>query len=113
MTRDWSLLVSDQDILDLVSASNTVTIYPLAGRFVAIHDAIEKNDIGAIDKIEKESRAAGFRKVVAGIKRGLAKGDAWSARYTARAVSSRGLPSHPRLLRGTGCIRGAVRTLEH
>src|SRR5262249_43518988 len=67
MTRDWSLLVKDQDILDLVGTCNAHTLYPLAARFVAIEDAIKKNDIGAISKIEKESRAAGFRKVVAAI----------------------------------------------
>jgi hypothetical protein len=86
MTRDWSLLVKDQNILDLVGTCNALTLYPLAARFVAIDDAIKKNDIGAISKIEKQSRAAGFRKVVAAIKRGLAEGDAWSARHTARAV---------------------------
>lgn len=86
MTRDWSLLVSDQDILDLVGASNTHTLYPLAARFIAIHDAIKRNDPGAIDKIAKESRAAGFRKVVSAIRQGLAEGNAWSARYTARTV---------------------------
>jgi hypothetical protein len=86
MTRDFGLLVRDRDILDLVGGSNSVTLYPLAARFVAIHDAIMENDIGAISKIEKESRAAGFRQVVAAIKRGLAEGKAWSARYTARGV---------------------------
>jgi hypothetical protein len=84
--RDWGLLVKDQDILDLVGTCNAHTLYPLAARFVRVLDAIKKNDIGAISKIERESRAATFRKVVAAIKRGLAEGDAWSARHTARAV---------------------------
>lgn len=86
MTRDWGLLVKDQDILDLVGTCNAHTIYPLAAKFVRILGAIKKNDIGAISKIERESRAAAFRKVVAAIKRGLAEGDAWSARHTARVV---------------------------
>jgi hypothetical protein len=86
MTREWGLLVKDQEILDLVGTCNAHTLYRLAARFVAIDDALKKNDIRAISKIEKESRAAGFRKVVAAIKRGLAEGDAWSARHTARAV---------------------------
>ena len=86
MTRDWSLLVSDQDILDLVGASSTHSLYPLAARFVAIHDAIKKNDPRAIDKIAKESSAARFRTVVSAIRQGVVQGDAWSARYTARAV---------------------------
>jgi hypothetical protein len=86
ITRDWSLLVPDQDILDLVATCNAHTLHLLAARFVAIHDAIKNDDLGAIDRIAKESRASCFRKVIAGIKRGLAQGDAWSTRYTARAV---------------------------
>jgi len=86
MTRDWSLLVRDRDILDLVGACNAHTLYPLAARFVRVLDAIKGNDIGGINKIEKESRAAAFRKVIAAIKVGLANGEAWSARRTARAV---------------------------
>jgi hypothetical protein len=86
MTRDWSLLVRDQDILDLVGTCNAHTLYALASRFVAILDALKNNDFDAIDRIAKESRAANFRKVVAGIKRGLAEGELWSARYTTRAV---------------------------
>src|SRR5262249_5319439 len=54
MTREWSLLVRDQDILDLVGTCNAHTLYPLAARFVAIQDAIKNNDIGAISKIERE-----------------------------------------------------------
>jgi hypothetical protein len=86
MTREWGLLVKDQDILDLVGTCNANTLYPLAARFVAIEEAMKKNDIEAISKIERGSRGAGFRKVVAAIKRGLAEGDAWAARHTARAV---------------------------
>jgi hypothetical protein len=42
--------------------------------------------IADIRKIGRESRAEGFRKIVAAIIRGLKSGDRWSARYTARAV---------------------------
>jgi hypothetical protein len=41
MTREWGLLVSDQDILDLVGTCNAHTLYPLAARFVRVIDAIE------------------------------------------------------------------------
>ena len=86
MTRDWGLLVSDQAILDLVGRCNAHTLYTLAERFVLVLNAIKNNDIGAIRIIEKESRAASFRKVVTGINRGLSQGHVWSARHTARAV---------------------------
>jgi hypothetical protein len=86
ITRDWSLLVSDQDILDLVGTCSADTLYLLAARFVAIHDAIKSNDLAAIERIAKKSRAAAFRKVISGIKRGVASGESWSARHTARAV---------------------------
>lgn len=109
MTRDWSLLVRDQDILDLLGTCNAHTLYPLAARFVAIHDAIKKNDIAAINKIEKESRAAGFRKVVAAIKRGMARGDGWSAGYTARAVIAEAFRYTPAYFQALDAFKAVVR----
>ena len=103
------MLVRDQDILDLVGTCNARTIYPLAARFVRVLDAIKKNDIGTISRIERESRAAGFRKVVAAIKRGLAEGDAWSARHTARAVIAEAFHYTPAYFQALDAFRESCR----
>jgi hypothetical protein len=109
ITRDWSLLVSDQDILDLVSTCNAHTLYALASRFVAILDAIKNNDLRALDRIARESRAPKFRTVVAAIKNGLAEREPWSARYTARAVIAESFRHTPAYFRALDAFTATLR----
>lgn len=56
VTREYGLLVRDQDILDLIWRSTRSEIYPLAERVLVIQDAIEENDILAIETVAKEAR---------------------------------------------------------
>lgn len=109
MRRDWGLLVSDQDILDLIGACNAHSVYPLAARFVAILDAITNKNLGAIDRIAKERRAGPFRKVVSRIKQGLAEGEEWSARYTARAVIAEAFRYTPPYFHALDAFTAALR----
>jgi hypothetical protein len=85
LTRDWGLLVKDQDILDLIATQTRKTIWHLACEFLAIQDAIDANDLKSIQEI-REGRSSPYQKVVSAIKAGLAAGEIWSARHTAEAV---------------------------
>ncbi|MGH9823665.1 MAG: hypothetical protein ACREDR_10485, partial [Blastocatellia bacterium] len=68
ITREYGLLVKDQDILDLIWKSTPSEIYLLAEEILVIQDAIDSQNLAAInavtEQVAKESQDALFRKVV-------------------------------------------------
>jgi len=156
MTRDWGLLVKDQDILDLVNSTRIDRTEELAGRFDAIASIIgtERGDIRSLDsaldedspdaaakegkpraiapavrsgttssarvrakireieRIGRESRARRFREIVSAIIQGLAAGDVWSARHTARAVVAETFANTPAYFQALDQFCCVVRALR-
>ncbi|HEY6327954.1 MAG TPA: hypothetical protein VI756_01365 [Blastocatellia bacterium] len=109
-TRDWGLLVTDQDILNFVGHLNGGQLREVAGRFDEIACIILEARAGElrsgvgggqesgertltlspilskIRKIGRESRAREYRKIVTEIEEGVRSGDGFSAQVTAEAV---------------------------
>ncbi|HYL98614.1 MAG TPA: hypothetical protein VEZ90_06640 [Blastocatellia bacterium] len=103
ITREYGLLVKDQDILDLIWKSTRSEIYVLAERVLAIQDAIDAYDIRAItavaESVAKESGERGFRKLVKAIKQGVMDGETWCAGFTTRVLLSEAFSKTPEYFR--------------
>ncbi|HYL98782.1 MAG TPA: hypothetical protein VEZ90_07485 [Blastocatellia bacterium] len=95
VTRQFGLLVRDQDILDLIWRSTLSEVDILAERFVAVQDAIDRRDIGGIDHVSRESPDFLFRRIVGALKRGTIDGDWWCAGYTARVIVGEAFSKSP------------------
>ena len=86
ITREYGLLVKDQDILDLVWPSTLSELYLLAERVLVIQDAIEAGDVLTINRVAKESPDFLFRRLVSVIKRGVIDGAWYYAGFTTRVL---------------------------
>jgi len=115
MTRDYGLLVKDQDILDLVWSCTRPDIIILARRLIAIQDAIEAYDLRAIDRIAKESSDPLFRRVVKAIKRGLKEHDAdkaWCAAFTTKILIGEAFSKTPAYYRALRAFCANLREMR-
>lgn len=86
VTRQFGLLVRDQDVLDLIWKSTPSEMDLIADRFLAIQDAIEALDVATIDRVARQNPDFLFRRIVGAIKRGVIDGDWWCAGYTTRII---------------------------
>ena len=95
ITREYGMLVKDQDILDLAWNSTPSGIYLLAERVLAIQDAIETLDLPTIDSVATESTDPLFRRIVRAIRQGVIDGETWCAGYTTRALLAEAFSKTP------------------
>ncbi|HKV37736.1 MAG TPA: hypothetical protein VJX67_00880 [Blastocatellia bacterium] len=86
VTRQYGLLLRDQDILDLIWRCTLSEVDVLAGQFVAVQDAIDQQDLAVIEQVAKESPEFLFRRIMGAIKRGVIDKDWWCAGYTTRVI---------------------------
>lgn len=112
ITREYGLLVKDQDILDLIWSSTLSEIDLLAERFIIIQDAIETLDIPTIDSVAKQSPDSLYRRVVGAIRRGVIDGDAYWAGYTTRVLLAEAFSKTPDYFQALRYYYNDLRTMR-